>query len=340
MLRRETPMGEPRIVADSIVRRFGDVTALDGVSLSVARGTIYGLLGPNGAGKTTLIRVLTTLLKPDSGSGFVAGIDVVAHPNLARKSLGLAGQTAAVDEFLTGRENLEMVGNLYHLPSKEVKRRASDVLERINLIDAADRPVSTYSGGMRRRLDLAASLVGRPEVLFLDEPTTGLDPRSRLEMWGLINELVSEGATLMLTTQYLEEADRLADLIGVIDHGRLITEGTASELKAKLGGGIIDVAVSADDRDRTAAVLSGITGRDAVWSDSSFTFTIPAANGAATLTEVVRGLDQANVIPDDLALHRPSLDDVFLSITGHPAEEDAVENDESTKQSRSRGRSK
>jgi ABC-2 type transport system ATP-binding protein len=333
-------VGESRIVANSIVRCFGDIRALDGVSLSVEAGTIYGLLGPNGAGKTTLIRVLTTLLKPDSGSGFVAGVDVVADPNLARKSLGLAGQTAAVDEFLTGRENLEMVGSLYHLPSKEVKRRANDVLERINLNDAGDRPVSTYSGGMRRRLDLAASLVGRPEVLFLDEPTTGLDPRSRLEMWGLINELVEEGATVMLTTQYLEEADRLADLIGVIDHGRLITEGTASELKAKLGGGIIDVAVSADDREQTAAVLSRITGKDAVWDDTSFTFTIPAANGAATLTEVVRGLDYEGVVPDDLALHRPSLDDVFLSLTGHPAEEDPPDGGESPSRKRRRGRSK
>lgn len=333
-------MEQARIVADSIVRSFGDVRALDGVSLSVPAGTIYGLLGPNGAGKTTLIRVLTTLLKPDSGSGFVAGVDVVADPNLARRSLGLAGQTAAVDEFLTGRENLEMVGSLYHLPSKEVKQRADQVLERINLTDAADRPVSTYSGGMRRRLDLAASLVGRPEVLFLDEPTTGLDPRSRLEMWGLINELVEEGATLMLTTQYLDEADRLADRIGVIDHGRLITEGTASELKTKLGGDIIDVAVSADDRDRTAAVLSSITGKEATWDDTSFTFTIPATHGAATLTEVVRGLDQANVIPDDLALHRPSLDDVFLSLTGRPAEENPSHVEESQGREQGRRRSK
>ncbi|GMQ94093.1 MAG: daunorubicin resistance protein DrrA family ABC transporter ATP-binding protein [Acidimicrobiia bacterium] len=315
-------MGKPMIVADSVVRHFGEVKALDGVSLSVAAGTIYGLLGPNGAGKTTLIRVLATLLKPDSGTGFVAGIDVVEHPHQARKSLGLAGQTAAVDEFLTGRENLEMVGNLYHLPSREVKLRAQEVLERISLTEAGDRPVSTYSGGMRRRLDLAASLVGRPEVLFLDEPTTGLDPRNRLEMWGLINELVEEGATVMLTTQYLEEADRLADLIGVIDHGRLITEGTASDLKAKLGGDVIDVAVAADDRDRTAAVLSGVTGNEANWDDSSFSFTIPAKDSAVTLTEVVRGLDRAGVVPNDLALHRPSLDDVFLSLTGHPAEDE------------------
>lgn len=333
-------MAESRIIADSVVRHFGDVTALDGVSLSVAQGTIYGLLGPNGAGKTTLIRVLTTLLKPDSGKGFVAGIDVVAHPNVARKSLGLAGQTAAVDEFLTGRENLEMVGSLYHLPSKEVKLRAEEVLERISLLDAANRPVSTYSGGMRRRLDLAASLVGRPEVLFLDEPTTGLDPRSRLEMWGLINDLVEDGATVMLTTQYLDEADRLADRIGVIDHGRLITEGTASELKAKLGGDIIDIAVSADDRDRTAVVLSGITGKEASWDDTSFTFTIPASQGAATLTEVVRGLDQAGVVPDDLALHRPSLDDVFLSLTGRPAEDAPPEDAESSGRKQRRGRSK
>ena len=333
-------MAEPRIVAESIVRHFGDVKALDGVSLSVEAGTIYGLLGPNGAGKTTLIRVLTTLLKPDSGTGFVAGIDVVADPYGARESLGLAGQTAAVDEFLTGRENLEMVGNLYHLPSKEVKQRAVEVLERINLTEAGSRPVSTYSGGMRRRLDLAASLVGRPEVLFLDEPTTGLDPRSRLEMWGLINELVEEGATVMLTTQYLEEADRLADLIGVIDQGRLVTEGTASELKAKLGGDIIDVAISADDRERVGAILSGITGNEAVWDDSSFSYTIPATDGAVTLTEVVRQLDRAGVIPNDLALHRPSLDDVFLSLTGHPTESKPSEAEETAGRGRRQGRSR
>jgi len=332
-------MAEPKIVADEIVRHFGDVKALDGVSLSVESGTIYGLLGPNGAGKTTLIRVLTTLLKPDSGTGLVAGIDVLAEPHLARRSLGLAGQTAAVDEFLTGRENLEMVGNLYHLPSRDVKRRADEVLERINLTEAGDRPVSTYSGGMRRRLDLAASLVGRPEVLFLDEPTTGLDPRNRLEMWGLINELVDEGATVMLTTQYLEEADRLADLIGVIDHGRLITEGTASELKAKLGGDIIDVAVSGDDREAAAGVLTAVTGSDATWDETSLSFTIPAREGAVTLTKVVRGLDQAGVIPSDLALHRPSLDDVFLSLTGHPAEDEKADLEEVPSRGRRRARS-
>jgi len=321
-------MTEPKIVADGIVRHFGDIKALDGVSLSVEAGTIYGLLGPNGAGKTTLIRVLTTLLKPDSGTGLVAGIDVVADAHGARKSLGLAGQTAAVDEFLTGRENLEMVGHLYHLPSRDVKARAEEVLHRINLIDSADRPVSTYSGGMRRRLDLAASLVGRPDVLFLDEPTTGLDPRNRLDMWGLINELVHEGATVMLTTQYLEEADRLADLIGVIDQGRLITEGTASELKAKLGGDIIDVTVGSDDREVTAGVLRDVTGLGATWDEASLSFTIPAKDGAVTLTKVVRGLDNAGVIPIDLALHRPSLDDVFLALTGRPVEDEAAEVEE------------
>lgn len=333
-------MTEPKIVADSIVRRFGDITALDGVSLSVEAGSIYGLLGPNGAGKTTLIRVLTTLLKPDSGRGLVAGVDVVADPHLARKSLGLAGQTAAVDEFLTGRENLEMVGHLYHLPARDVKNRADEVLERINLTDAGDRPVSTYSGGMRRRLDLAASLVGRPEVLFLDEPTTGLDPRNRLEMWGLINELVDEGATVMLTTQYLEEADRLADLIGVIDQGKLITEGTASELKAKLGGDIIDVAVAETDRETTAGVLAGVIGAEAAWDDASYSFTIPAKDGAVTLTEVVRGLDREGIIPGDLALHRPSLDDVFLSLTGRPAEQEPDGEPEPSKRTRKRGASR
>jgi len=330
---------QPAIVAESVVRCFGDVRALDGVSLSVEPGTIYGLLGPNGAGKTTLIRVLTTLLKPDSGTGFVAGVDVVAHPNHARRSLGLAGQSAAVDEFLTGRENLEMVGHLYHLPSKDVKQRAEEVLERISLIEAGDRPVSTYSGGMRRRLDLAASLVGRPEVLFLDEPTSGLDPRNRLEMWELINELVDDGATVMLTTQYLEEADRLADLIGVIDQGKLITEGTASELKTQLGGDVIDVAIAADDRDRTSAVLADVAGSAAKWDDTSFTFTIPARNGAVTLTEVVRGLDRAGVVPNDLALHRPSLDDVFLSLTGRPIENETVGvHDQPARKQRMRGR--
>jgi len=232
-----------------------------------------------------------------------------------------------------------MVGNLYHLPSREVKSRADEVLERINLTEAGDRPVSTYSGGMRRRLDLAASLVGRPEVLFLDEPTTGLDPRNRLEMWGLINELVDEGATVMLTTQYLEEADRLADLIGVIDHGRLITEGTASELKTKLGGDIIDVAVSVDDREATAGVLTSVTGDDAAWDDTSLSFTIPAKEGAVTLTQVVRGLDQAGVVPSDMALHRPSLDDVFLSLTGRPAEAEDSEPDKQVGRRQRRARS-
>jgi ABC-2 type transport system ATP-binding protein len=332
---------EPSVVAEDVVRHFGDVKALDGVSLTVAAGTIYGLLGPNGAGKTTLIRVLTTLLKPDSGTGSVAGIDVVAHPHRAREVLGLAGQYAAVDEFLTGKENLEMVGNLYHLPSREVKARAREVLDRIHLTDAADRQVATYSGGMRRRLDLAASLVGRPEVLFLDEPTTGLDPRSRIEMWGLIQELVDAGTTVMLTTQYLDEADRLADRIGVIDQGRLITEGTATELKAKLAGDIIDVVVSADQRDATAAVLDDVVGEEAAWDEATLRFTVPALDGARTLTEIVRGLDREGIVPDDLALHRPSLDDVFLALTGHPAEEHDAESEAETATgggSRRRGR--
>jgi ABC-2 type transport system ATP-binding protein len=315
-------MSQPKVVAEDVVRHFGEVKALDGVSLTIEEGTIYGLLGPNGAGKTTLIRVLTTLLKPDSGTALVSGIDVVAHPHRARKVLGLAGQNAAVDEFLTGRENLEMVGHLYHLPSRQVKERAAEVLDRIHLNEAGDRQVGTYSGGMRRRLDLAASLVGRPEVLFLDEPTTGLDPRNRLEMWGMIQELVDAGTTVMLTTQYLEEADRLADRIGVIDHGRLIIEGTAGELKAKLAGDIIDIVVSADQRDRTARVLERVVGDEAVWDEATLRFTIPAADGARTLTEVVRRLDEAEVIPEDLGLHRPSLDDVFLSLTGHSAEGD------------------
>ena len=318
-------MSEPKVVAEDVVRHFGDVKALDGVSLAIEPGMIYGLLGPNGAGKTTLIRVLTTLLRPDSGTALVSGVDVVAHPHRARKVLGLAGQNAAVDEFLTGRENLEMVGNLYHLPSREVKARAEEVLDRIHLDEAGDRQVGTYSGGMRRRLDLAASLVGRPEVLFLDEPTTGLDPRNRLEMWGLIQELVDAGTTVMLTTQYLEEADRLAGRVGVIDQGRLITEGTPAELKARLAGDIIDIVVSADQRDQTARVLEEVVGDEAAWDEAALRFTIPARDGARTLTEVVLRLDQAAIVPDDLALHRPSLDDVFLSLTGHPTQDGAVD---------------
>jgi ABC-2 type transport system ATP-binding protein len=308
------------VEAHDVVKTFGDVTALDGVSVVFEEGIVYGFLGPNGAGKTTLIRVLTTLLKPDSGTAMVAGIDAIQDPVAVRHKIGLAGQFAAVDGFLTGRENVEMVGRLYNLPKKEAAKRAEEVLERIHLIEAADRPVRTYSGGMKRRLDLAASIVGRPEVLFLDEPTTGVDPGSRLDLWDMIEELVEGGTTLLLTTQYLEEADRLADRIGVIDHGRLIDEGTPDELKDRLGGNVVEVHVASDDRAAAADALTVVADGDLRTEGQSLL--IPATHGALTLTAAVRALDDAGVAPQDIGLRRPTLDDVFLTLTGHKAEDE------------------
>ena len=310
------------VQASNIVKTFGDLVALDEVSVEFEEGIVYGLLGPNGAGKTTLIRVLTTLLKPDSGTASVAGVDAINDPVGVRHKIGLAGQFAAVDEFLTGRENVEMVGQLYNLSKDEAHRRATDVLERINLIEAADRPVRTYSGGMRRRLDLAASMVGRPQVLFLDEPTTGIDPASRLDLWDLIEELVAGGTTLLLTTQYLDEADRLADRIGVIDHGRLIEEGTADELKDRMGGNVVEVHVAADDRATAAGALTPVGDGELRVEGQSLL--IPAGDGAHTLTEAVRALDQAGVTVQDIGLRRPTLNDVFLALTGHTADEGTV----------------
>jgi ABC-2 type transport system ATP-binding protein len=316
-------LGQVKAVeATDIVKTFGDVVALDGVSVVFEEGKIYGLLGPNGAGKTTLIRVLTTLLKPDSGRAVVAGVDVLADPVGVRHRIGLAGQFAAVDEFLTGRENVEMVGQLYNLSRAEAARRAEDVLERIKLIEAADRPVRTYSGGMRRRLDLAASMVGRPEVLFLDEPTTGVDPGSRLDLWDLIEELVAGGTTLLLTTQYLDEADRLANRIGVIDHGRLIDEGTSDELKDRLGGNVVEVHVSEADRSAAAGALTAVAGGELRTEKQALL--IPAVEGSRTLTAAVRALDDARIEPQDIGLRRPTLDDVFLRLTGHTADEPAA----------------
>jgi ABC-2 type transport system ATP-binding protein len=312
--------------AHNIVKTFGDVVALDGVTVKLEEGIVYGLLGPNGAGKTTLIRVLTTLLKPDSGSAFVAGVDVIADPVEARHKIGLAGQFAAVDDFLTGRENVEMVGQLYNLSKKEAAQRAEEVLERIRLIEAADRPVRTYSGGMRRRLDLAASMVGRPQVLFLDEPSTGVDPGSRLDLWDLIDELVGQGTTLLLTTQYLDEADRLADRIGVIDKGHLIDEGTSDELKDRLGGNVVEVHVNGDDRATAAGALTAVSGGELMTEGQALV--IPAVNGARTLTAAVRALDDAGIEPQDIGLRRPTLDDVFLSLTGHRAEESGHADDD------------
>ena len=314
-------MSSPIVHVDGITKTFGGtVTALAGVSLEFEAGIIYGLLGPNGAGKTTLIRVLTTLLRPDSGTAQVAGVDVIADPAAARRRIGLAGQFAAVDDYLTGRENVEMVGRLYGLSIDEATTRAGEVLERIRLDDAADRPVKTYSGGMQRRLDLAASLVGRPQVLFLDEPTTGIDPRSRNDVWDLITDLVEGGTTVLLTTQYLDEADQLADRIAVIDEGRLISEGTSDDLKNTVGGAVIELSVPKEREVETIEALRRISHTEPIYHEMTREISIPAVNGPKTLTDVVRALDAASITPNDIALHKPSLDDVFLSLTGHVAE--------------------
>jgi ABC-2 type transport system ATP-binding protein len=313
------------IVAEGLVKiyrsRKNEVRALDGLDLAVEEGTVLGLLGPNGAGKTTTVRILTTLLRPDAGRATVAGLDVVRQSQQIRRVIGLSGQYAAVDENLTGRENLWLFGRLYQLSSAEARRRADDLLEQFGLADAADRVVKTYSGGMRRRLDLASALTGRPRILFLDEPTTGLDPRGRLGMWEVIRGLVREGVTLLLTTQYLEEADELAHTIAVVDQGRIIARGTADELKAKVGGERIEVVVhNRDDIGRAAQVLSGESGSDATIDDHVRKITVPAQGGARRLAQVVRDLDEAQITIDDIALRRPTLDDVFLTLTGHAAE--------------------
>ncbi len=310
------------VEAVDIVKTFGEIRALDGVTVKFEPGIVYGFLGPNGAGKTTLIRVLTTLLKPDSGTAMVDGINVLEDAVTVRQHIGLAGQYAAVDEYLTGRENIEMVGRLYNLSSSDARARAEEVLERIHLTEASHRQVRTYSGGMRRRLDLAASMVGKPRVLFLDEPTTGVDPASRLALWDLIEELVEGGTTLLLTTQYLEEADRLADRIGVIDHGKLIAEGTPDELKDQMGGDVVEIHVHPEDRAAAGAALARVGGDEPVVEGNSIS--IPAPGAAQTLTAVVRELDASSGAPKDIALRKPTLNDVFLTLTGHKAEDEVA----------------
>jgi ABC-2 type transport system ATP-binding protein len=320
------------IQANNLVKNYGEVTALDGLSLEVEQGTVFGLLGPNGAGKTTTVRVLTTLLSPDSGTAIVDGVDVLKDPVHAREIMGLSGQNATVDENLTGIENLIMLGRLFRLPKKEAVIRANDLLERFNLNDAAKRIVKTYSGGMRRRLDLAASLIAKPNILFLDEPTTGLDPRSRLMMWDVIQNLVNEGTTVLLTTQYLEEADQLAKKIAVIDKGKVIAQGSADELKTQVGGERIEVVVSASQTQAAAQALQSMSSGKVVVEGEHVQ--VPVSGGGVKVVEAVRALDIAKVEIKEIQLRRPTLDDVFLSLTGHHAEEIKAEEDIAPKKGR------
>ena len=311
------------VIAEDLVKTYrnGAVRALDHLSLDVEEGTVLSVLGPNGAGKTTCVRILATLLKPDSGHAIVGGIDVIKHPEKVREVIGLSGQYAAVDEILTGWDNLVMFGQLYHLGKKASIARAEELLERFSLTDSAKRPIKTYSGGMRRRLDLAASLIVKPKVLFLDEPTTGLDPRGRQEMWSVIEELVKGGVTLLLTTQYLEEADQLADEIAVIDHGKVIARGTSDALKKQVGGERLEIVVESQNIAKTMEVVAVVSGNKATLDEGLRMISAPVSTGATALIETLRSLDAAGIHPLDVGLKRPSLDDVFLSLTGHAAEE-------------------
>lgn len=311
------------VIAENLVKTYnkGEVRALDGLSLEVEEGTVLSVLGPNGAGKTTTVRILATLLSPDSGSVSVGGIDVIKHPNKVREVIGLSGQYAAVDETLTGWDNLVMFGRLYHLGKKASIARADELLERFSLTDSAKRPIKTYSGGMRRRLDLAAAIIVKPKILFLDEPTTGLDPRGRQEMWGVIQELVKGGVTLLLTTQYLEEADHLADEIAVIDHGKVIARGTSDALKKDVGGERLEVIVEDSQLKLAAEIITRVSGTAAHIDESMRSVSSPVKNGTKSLMEALREFDDAKLHPLDIGLKRPSLDDVFLALTGHAAEE-------------------
>lgn len=315
------------VLAEHLIKTYkkGDVRALDDLSLDVEEGTVLSVLGPNGAGKTTVVRILATLLAPDSGNAMVGGFDVIRHPEKVREIIGLSGQYAAVDETLNGWDNLVMFGRLYHLSKSAAVKRAEELLEQFSLTDSARRPIKTYSGGMRRRLDLAASLIVQPKVLFLDEPTTGLDPRGRQEMWQVIEELVKGGVTLLLTTQYLEEADQLADDIVVIDHGKVIARGTSDALKREVGGEQLEVVVEQHNVELTLAAVGRVSGSKPTFDEGLRKISAPVNSGASALIEVLRSLDADGIHPLDIALKRPSLDDVFMALTGHAAEDEVLD---------------